>query len=165
VIDAILALAIGLPDLLITALVGAVLGGLGGFLGGMLQKLVRVPQLPVILAVAGAVTSVQVSNAIVKPAIVTASLNVDLPKKLDDVTTLLEAKYDGRRYTYHYQLADTFPQDTTIDAMKSGLLEQLCAHWGPEFAKRKLAGADYSYRLGDKVMSFTIEPSDCPQNS
>jgi len=165
VIDAILASAIGLPDLLITALVGAVLGGIGGFLGGMLQKLVRVPQLPMILAVAGAASSVQVSNAIVKPAIVTASLNVDLPKKLDDVTTLVEAKYDGRRYIYHYQLADAFPQDTTTEAMKSSLLDALCAHWGPEFAKRKLAGADYNYRLGDKVLSFTIERSDCPRNS
>ncbi|MCR5855905.1 hypothetical protein [Mesorhizobium sp. J428] len=151
---------IDLPNWVIHGLVGAILGGLGGLIGGALQKVLRIPHLASVLAVVGAVTSTQVTKSVVIPRIVTASLNADLPKKGDDVTTIVRIDYDGRRYVYHYELDDSLP-GVTAETMKTGLLSDLCAHWKPEFAAGRVDGADYNYRLRGEVISFTIEPTDC----
>ena len=160
-IDTILASAINLPDWLITGLVGAVLGGLGGLLGALLQKLVRVPHLPVILVAAAAAASLQVSNGIVKPAIINASLNANLPMQMDETTTMTKIVYASKRYFYDYQLADGLPEIEGAD-LKSNLLPELCSHWKPNFTSGQVLSAEYRYLLRGRQISFVVEPEDCP---
>lgn len=161
-IETILASLVNFPSWLIYGLVGAALGGLGGFLGAILQKFIPLPQMSSILAVVGAALSVQVTKLLVIPEIITASMNADLPKKADDVTTIVRIDYDGRRYRYQYELADVVPADVDAETLRSGLLSQLCEHWRPQFLTKEVAGADYNYQLHGQTLSFTIEPSDCP---
>lgn len=160
-IEAILLYLAELPNWLISGLVGALFGAMGGLLGALLQKLVRAPNLPIILAAVAAVLSLQFTKWVFVPAIVTASLNADLPKKMDEVTTLLRAEFDGRRFAYQYELADIFPA-MTAQELKAGLLASLCEHWKVVFASSDTVGADYNYMLRGELLSFVIEPTDCP---
>lgn len=152
----------GLPSWALYGLVGGILGALGGAIGALLAKYTGFKRGPQVLAIVGAVLSYQVTTTLLLPAVTVASMNVGLPKQMDDVTTLLRVELKQKRFAYYYRLADSLEQTMSVDEVKSGLLPALCKNWSPHFRSGQVAGVEYHYQLRQSAFSFAAEPADCP---
>ncbi|MFN3547701.1 MAG: hypothetical protein ACK4U0_09445 [Mesorhizobium sp.] len=160
--DTFLASLAGLPNWALYGLVGGILGALGGLIGALLAKHTGFKRSPQVLAVVGAVLSYQLTKNLILPAATVASMNVDLPKQIDDVTTLLKVEFQQKRFAYYYRLADSLEQTMSVDELKGGLLPALCKNWSPHFKSGQVVGVEYHYELRQSAFSFAAEPADCP---
>lgn len=152
-----------LPVWAIYALVGAVLGGIGPVLAWPFRT--TFPKLMRILPFVGLVLTKPVTENLVLPhledAIVTHVMNADLPKKLDNLTTLTHASLGKRRYVYDYEISDEAPE---LDAamIKAANLSGLCTQWGHLFKDGSVISAEYRYSLRGAPFSYIVTGADCP---
>ena len=149
-----------LPSWVIAGLVGAIAGGIGGLLGGAIERVTGWKSARVALVAVCAAAAASLTSPVIIPALLNASMNADLPKKLDEITTMTRVQLNNKRYVYDYDLSDASP-DVNGDELKSQLLGPLCNHWKPIFASGDVLSAEYRYSQRGKTFSFVVEPLDC----
>ncbi|TXR48536.1 hypothetical protein [Phyllobacterium endophyticum] len=154
----------GLPDFVIYAIFGAIAGGIGAAVGGLIKgraKWVRI--LPVIFVV----LSIQATKFSVMPDVRMArtveTLNKDLPKAIDEVTTLNRVSFANGEFVYHYQLADSVPVGTDISPVKTQGLAGMCNSWRGPFISKEVSSVKYQYQLHGTETSFSLLPQECTQ--
>lgn len=86
--------------------------------------------------------------------------NKDLPKKVDQKTTLTKIDLTDHIYSYFYDLDD---DDDDFDAplVKSAQLTDLCDFLSPKFSSGEASLANYIYQLKGKDYSFSVDSTDC----
>lgn len=93
---------------------------------------------------------------------VTATLNADLPKKLDDVTTLVRVSRSGLTMTYDYNISVPRPADDDfVKDFRAVKAPEIC-----EVQRRGLAeGLNYQYRYvfssDARPLAFTVDQATC----
>lgn len=101
---------------------------------------------------------------------VAAELNRDLPKKLDEETTLLRVDVTNVGVVNRYKLTSLGPlsqfqflDQGTRDQVSRGLRAQTCANKGYRMAMGKGFSISYSYvdRNDKPVATFTYRHADC----
>lgn len=86
--------------------------------------------------------------------------NKELPKKIDQQTTLKKIDLTDNIYSYFYDLD---LDDDWFDApvVKSAHLSDLCSFLLPKFASGEASLANYIYQLKGRDYSFSVDSSDC----
>jgi len=86
--------------------------------------------------------------------------NKDLPKKIDQKTTLTKIDLTDHIYSYFYDLDD---DDDDFDAplVKSAQLTDLCDFLLPKFSSGEASLANYIYQLKGRDYSFSVDSTDC----
>ena len=92
-------------------------------------------------------------------------LKADLPKKIDDATTLVNAAHEGMTLTYYYEIDTTRFEilPTFIQAVRKSTLDQSCKN---SVTKKSLAaGGSYQYVYQNSTQqpigTFVIKQGDC----
>lgn len=146
----------------IYAIVCGLLGALGILLGAIAQKKIAMPLsvLPLIgIAMTTPITErFVIANLANRYPVVFA--NKDLPKKIDQQTTLKKIDLTDSIYSYFYDLD---LDDDWFDAplVKSAQLSDLCSSLLPKFVSGEASLANYIYQLKGKDYSFSVDSSDC----
>ena len=86
--------------------------------------------------------------------------NKDLPRKVDQKTTLTKVDLTDHIYSYFFDLDD---DDDDFDAplVKSAQLTDLCDFLLPKFSSGEASLANYIYQFKGKDYSFSVDSADC----
>jgi hypothetical protein len=149
-----------IPDWVIYAAVGAVFGAAGALIGWLLERATgwRFWRIMTLVAIAFTPT---VTREIVIPELMEYFMNRDLPQTVDEVTTLTHVTFDGRKYIYTYDLADTVPAELTAADVREAVQPGACGHFAPLFQNGEVWSVSYVYRVHGTVLSFDLNPGDC----
>jgi hypothetical protein len=91
-----------------------------------------------------------------------AVMNKDLPKAIDEYTTLEHIGGNSQRYVYSYSLSDKIPSDADVQIIKTSNISQICATYGSQLKSARLQALEYRYRFSDgKTDTFFVYASDC----
>ncbi|TWB54691.1 hypothetical protein FBZ98_10368 [Rhizobium sp. ERR 922] len=85
--------------------------------------------------------------------------NKDLPKKIDQKTTLTKIDLTDHIYSYFYDLDDDDDFDPPL--VKSAQLTDLCDFLLPKFSSGEASLANYIYQLKGRDYSFSVDSTDC----
>lgn len=146
----------------IYAIVCGLLGALGIFLGAVAQKKIAMPLS--VLPLIGIAMTTPITERFVIPNLANrypvVFANKDLPKKIDQQTTLKKIDLTDSIYSYFYDLD---LDDDWFDAplVKSAQLSDLCSSLLPKFVSGEASLANYIYQLKGKDYSFSVDSSDC----
>ena len=146
----------------IYAIVCGLLGALGIFLGAIVRKKFAMPLS--VLPLLGVAMTTPLTEQFVIPHLVdrypVVFANKDLPKKIDQQTTLKKIDLTDSIYSYFYDLD---LDDDWFDAplVKSAQLSDLCSALLPKFVSGEASLANYIYQLKGKDYSFSVDSSDC----
>lgn len=164
----------GLPRWASSALIAAVVGGLAGGLFSLLGKIVPcVKRRERMVVIVACVAAVMVVPDHVRPALEAVAFEAhlkrnfsDLPRVVDERTTLTGVTYSGRTITYDYDVNAPFEatgaETSRLKAMASvhpscrGLLQD-----SRPFVER----IRHVYRHGDQRMEFELLLSDCDKEA
>ncbi|PYE98906.1 hypothetical protein C8J35_103507 [Rhizobium sp. PP-F2F-G38] len=147
------------PDILIYAAVGAVLGGIGGALGVPLAKK-RGFAWAKFLPVVGVALTPVLTKEYVMPWVTVARINEDLPKKIDEQTTLTSFEVEGRQWIYHYAVSD--PKEVIPGSdLKAFLSQSACTELTGTFRSGRVDKVTYSYQFESGQSSFDLVKADC----
>lgn len=157
--DALFGLMGDWPKWAVYAVVGGILGGSGALVGWLLERLgIRFGRFAVVLGIAA--TPV-VSREVVLPQIIEAYSNLELPRKIDEFTTLTRIEFGAKRYVYLYDLSsDVNPSFDVAEIKREGLAD-MCNYWKPAFDDGEVISAEYRYRINGDSRSFFVTASDC----
>ncbi|MFT4003689.1 MAG: hypothetical protein QM684_25945 [Rhizobium sp.] len=86
--------------------------------------------------------------------------NKDLPRKIDQKTTLTKIDFADHIYSYFYDLDDD-DDDFDPPLVKSAQLSDLCDSLLPKFSSGEASLANYIYQLKGKDYSFSVDSTDC----
>lgn len=86
--------------------------------------------------------------------------NKDLPKKIDQQTTLKKIDLTDHIYSYFYDL-DLDEDWFDAPLVKSAQLSDLCSFLLPKFDSGEASLANYIYQVKGKDYSFSVDSSDC----
>ncbi|WP_246778834.1 hypothetical protein [Rhizobium sp. BK098] len=86
--------------------------------------------------------------------------NKDLPKKIDQKTTLTKIDLSDHIYSYFYDL-DGDDDDFDPPLVKSAQLTDLCDFLLPKFSSGEASLANYIYQLKGRDYSFSVDSTDC----
>ncbi|NTF41943.1 hypothetical protein G6L80_08450 [Agrobacterium rhizogenes] len=146
----------------IYAIVCGLFGGLGILFGVIARKKVAIPLS--VLPLLGVAMTTPVTEQFVIPQLANrypvVFANKDLPKKIDQQTTLKKIDLTDSIYSYFYDLD---LDDDWFDAplVKSAQLSDLCNSLLPKFVSGEASLANYIYQLKGKDYSFSVDSSDC----
>lgn len=146
----------------IYAIVCGLLGALG-ILFGMVAKR-KFALAPSVLPLIAIALTTPVTERFVIPVLVRqyplVFANKDLPKKIDQKTTLTKIDLTDHIYSYFYDLD---LDDDWFDAplVKTAQLPDLCNFLLPKFVSGEASLANYIYQLKGKDYSFSVDSSDC----
>lgn len=150
----------GWPDWSIAALIGGVVGALAGVLGYAIGR--RSRTVATICTVVGVIASQPLVNTYLMPIIANDVANADLPKKIDEVTTMTRVEIERHKVRYFFTLDESVPQ-VTSEQLKTDIGVPACAFWKPQFQSGKYESAEYSYEFKPSgTAGFTLTPADCP---
>jgi hypothetical protein len=85
--------------------------------------------------------------------------NKDLPKKIDQKTTLTKIDLTDHIYSYFYDLDGDDDFDPPL--VKSAQLTDLCDFLLPKFSSGEASLANYIYQLKGRDYSFSVDSTDC----
>jgi hypothetical protein len=85
--------------------------------------------------------------------------NKDLPRKIDQKTTLTKIDLTDHIYSYFFDLDDDDDFDPPV--VKSAQLTDLCDSLLPKFISGEASLANYIYQLKGKDYSFSVDSADC----
>ncbi|GAC1042155.1 hypothetical protein thsrh120_21590 [Rhizobium sp. No.120] len=86
--------------------------------------------------------------------------NKDLPKKIDQRTTLTKVDLTDQIYSYFYDI-DYDDDDFDPPLVKSAQLADLCDFLLPKFISGEASLANYIYQLKGRDYSFSVDSTDC----
>lgn len=87
--------------------------------------------------------------------------NADLPKKIDDVTTMTRVEINGRDVRYHFTLDKSVPVIQGAE-LKTAIGIPACVFWKDKFSSGKFTSATYLYNfVPSGAASFTLTQADC----
>ncbi len=86
--------------------------------------------------------------------------NKDLPRKIDQKTTLTKIDLTDHIYSYFYDLDDD-DDDFDPPLVKSAQLTDLCDFLLPKFSSGEASLANYIYQLKGRDYSFSVDSTDC----
>lgn len=86
--------------------------------------------------------------------------NKDLPKKIDQRTTLTKVDLTDQIYSYFYDIDDD-DDDFDPPLVKSAQLADLCDFLLPKFISGEASLANYIYQLKGRDYSFSVDSTDC----
>lgn len=86
--------------------------------------------------------------------------NKDLPRKVDQKTTLTKIDLTDHIYSYFYDLDDD-DDDFDPPLVKSAQLTDLCDFLLPKFSSGEASLANYIYQLKGRDYSFSVDSADC----
>ncbi|NLS16012.1 hypothetical protein HGP16_05470 [Rhizobium sp. P40RR-XXII] len=86
--------------------------------------------------------------------------NKDLPRKVDQKTTLMKIDLTDRIYSYFYDL-DEDDDDFDPPLVKSAQLADICDFLLPKFSSGEALLANYIYQLKGRDYSFSVDSRDC----
>jgi hypothetical protein len=88
-------------------------------------------------------------------------LNVGLPKRIDDVTTMTRVSYDRKVVSYSYKV-DSIQGTIDVQKVKQLSLNDGCGQWKSSFDSKELLKVEYKYLLQDgSVLRWELLPTDC----
>ncbi|MDW9444846.1 hypothetical protein GOA75_11030 [Sinorhizobium meliloti] len=153
---------VDLPAWAFYALMGALLGGISGAIGLQFDRFFGTGG-GRYLAILGIVATPHVTDRFVLPAVIEAKVNRDLPKKLDEFTTLERISVESGKYVYFYTLAGDVSSSITGEEIKAFQMDSgLCSFWKPRLSSGEVSLAEYRYALPDGGETyFTVTRSDC----
>ncbi|WP_246665465.1 hypothetical protein [Rhizobium tropici] len=146
----------------IYAIVCGLLGSLGIIFGLIAGK--RFAIAARVLPLAGVAITTSVTEHIVIPYLAerypVIFANKDLPRKVDQKTTLTKIDLTDQIYSYFYDLDD---DDENFDPplVKSAQLADLCDFLLPKFSSGEALLANYIYQLKGRDYSFSVDSHDC----
>ncbi|MGV1769131.1 hypothetical protein ACQZ6B_03035 [Agrobacterium vitis] len=146
------------PTWSIYALVGGLFGLCGGLIGALLFQ--RHPKIAGGLAIVCAAISGQVTDRFVMPQITNDLENADLPKKIDDVTTMNKVEIEKHKVRYLFSV-DPSVHVVSGDELRSKILPSACAYWKPKFASGEFQSAEYAYSFADGSAKFLLTQDNC----
>lgn len=153
----------GLPDFVVYAIFGAIAGGVGAAVGRIFEK--NAAKWSKVLPVIFVVLSIQATKFWIMPEVRMArtvqTLNKDLPKAIDPVTTLNSVSFANGEFVYHYQLADSVPVGTDISTVKTQGLAGMCNSWRESFISKEVSAVKYQYMMHGTETSFSLLPQEC----
>lgn len=159
--NTVLALLGGAPVWVVYAVVGGVLGALSALVGAGIDRLLGT-KIGRFMVIAGLAITPVVTRNFVIPAVEIAFINKDLPRKIDDVTTLLQFSSSNGRYVYVHQIDEAVPEDFDVTLIKQANLPSLCQTFGPSLRSGALSSVEYRYqRNADVPKSFFVTTPDC----
>lgn len=146
----------------IYAIVCGFLGSLGILFGLMAGKRFGIALR--VLPLVGVAITTPVTERVVIPYLAqrypVIFANKDLPRKIDQKTTLTKIDLTDHIYSYFYDLDDD-DDDFDPPVMKSAQLSDLCDFLLPKFSSGEASLANYIYQLKGRDYSFSVDSTDC----
>lgn len=143
------------------AIVGAIFGVCGVLAGEGLRRLGwqgAIKVMPVVFIVA----SLTLTQKVLIPAGVDASLNQGLPRQIDELTILEKVSKTPQGLAYDFRLVGDIPAGVNGETVKESQIAGLCSNWSPDFKAGRASRIDYRYQSSAGSFAFAVAPSDCP---
>jgi hypothetical protein len=93
-----------------------------------------------------------------------AAINVQLPKKIDAITTLTKASYSENVFTYYYDVDTTtaYSKNWSVDRMKAIVKKNACDTFKGSLGTAALLSVRYVYNTGDRdKIVIQVGERDC----
>lgn len=146
------------PVWAIYAAIGALFGLAGGLLSFPLAK--RNKKLSAFVVIAAIAMSRPVTEQFVLPKVANDYANKDLPKKLDNVTTMTKVTISGSTIVYNYDIDPSVALVSGPEMMKL-IGPDACQYWKPKFASGDATSAEYVYKFASGQSRFTLTKQSC----
>lgn len=88
-------------------------------------------------------------------------INVSLPKRIDNVTTLQRISYQDKIVHYNYVVDDSLTSTIDLQLIKVLAITSVCNSWKRYFDSEELLSVEYQYLHQGSVHAFSVKPSDC----
>lgn len=88
-------------------------------------------------------------------------INVSLPKRIDNVTTLQRISYQDKIVHYNYVVDDSLTSTIDLQPIKVLAITSVCNSWKRYFDSEELLSVEYQYLHQGSVHAFSVKPSDC----
>lgn len=147
------------PALGIFSLSGAVFGVLGGLVSQLFAR--NNKKASIIVAVIAMTASRPVTEQYLLPRIANDTANADLPKKIDDITTMTKIIINNRAVVYSYEI-DPSVSLVAGEEMRASVGPSACQYWKPKFQAGEFVSAEYSYKFKEGSSSFVLNNDNCP---
>lgn len=177
-----------LPNLVVYTMSGVIFGTIAGAIGVLISKRIKSKKLGQIIAIILLVISIPVSNTLVhhfkkklsiktklankysKAELINLSIKrikseMTLPKKIDDVTTMINVSAEPNAIRYHYILSGVTADKITNSYLKNFLASNVCRE--TRVLLDEGINVEYSYIIKNSKEKYFVSfsKSDCDAQS